>query len=237
MVNYKLKYLKYKKKYLKLSGGVNIINIDDETQFEINDNTYELITEFEGCRLSLSIGYNQILSKLVSDEQIQLYQDDKDKKNINIDLFLHALYAGKSPKGYIREVLCKLLIFLVIQKIINEDSIICLEASGSIRDSAINLIKMYEDMGFRLYAFNAEKYTLQSKEPFSNVQGVEFIKDDNGMFITSEDSGWPNQIGKTRSQDIWSYGLMYTNIRNLLNYCARRFGINIPKSNSNCNIM
>ena len=129
------------------------------------------------------------------------------------------------------------MIYLLKQQEINENSIICLEASGSIGDSAINLIKMYESMGFRLYAYNSEKYTMLQKNPFSAVQGVEFIQDNNGMFITSEESGWPNQIGKTRSQDIYSYGLMYAPISNLLYYCNDRFGIEIPKKQFGCSIM
>jgi len=239
MVNYKLKYLKYKTKYInsQLNGSNNTIDIDDETQFLFQDQTYNLITQYEGCRLSLSIGYNKTLSNIAVEEQIKLYQNDEEKDNTEVDLFLHELYAGSSPSGYVRTVLCKLLIHLVTEKVIDGNNIICLEASGNIADSAIALIQMYESMGFRIYSFNAAENSVVSKNPFSTELGVEFTKDKNGMIITSKGSGWPDQLGKLRSRTITAYALMYTNISNLLHFCNRRFKLINPTNQAGCSIM
>jgi hypothetical protein len=83
MVNYKNKYLKYKKKYLQLNGGVNLE--EDIKYYRSDDGKYiraEIITESEGFVLDV---YNIWNSQIVPNKKVLCYFDMARRSYNNLD--------------------------------------------------------------------------------------------------------------------------------------------------------
>jgi len=90
-----------------------------------------------------------------------------------VKLFMHSFYASKTlsasktpskpPRGYARKSLCKFITFLEENSDITPDSIMVLEASGTVQGSKSNLVDLYRRMGFKIIGIEREGPTQASE--------------------------------------------------------------------------
>ena len=104
-----------------------------------------------------------------------------EKQSIIFDLILSHIYSkcdknkSSAPKGYTRELLCKLLIKLIDKNIIKSSSVILLEAEPSLKEK---LLEMYKNMGFKI-----KEYI--DKTLYSEFNNNKFKEYSNGAVMTA----------------------------------------------------
>lgn len=119
-------------------------------------------------------------------------------KGVMINARISQLYSGGLPSGMIRQILCIMLTRSIDKGYLKPTDNICLEASGSVRDSFLNLINMYRRMSFKPVAvlqYDDELLTMD--------QVLEYIDKDKEIEALSV--------------------LMITKIKELLSWCQSRY--------------
>lgn len=97
------------------------------------------------------------LSRRLDSDDYNFFFSEESPRICN--LYIEGLHAGTSPSGFVRRMMCNLLVNIMAQtpEIIDSDGI-CLHACGHTRGHDYeSLLKLYYTMGFRIVAEEKNK--------------------------------------------------------------------------------